>query len=403
MLKLILFVLASVVYTQSSENYGIIPFWSLNKLSLVGGKNFNEVPKQRVGEWGEKVTLNWLSQPVDHFNETDKRTFLQRYLKNDEYFKEGGPLIIMVGGEWSLDFPGMGRFLDEGTLYEVAAENNGLLLYPEHRFYGQTQPFNNTLPSSFKFLSVEQALEDLADFIKFIKGSDSRFANAKVILAGASYSALLSSFFKTKYPHLSDGAWASSAPTETRSETGPYRVLSGEVYKKYGGQTCYDTLRDSYLKIEDMLDAGNVEPLEEAFKLCEKIDSDPKSKLHFMTVITSVIASHVAESTPERLAAICNTAISAGDPVSAISQIFQYTFISEIQCLPTNYQSYVNFLKHPEEMEHPSNAGGIVQWFYQTCTEIGLYQTSILPNQPFGRKTSLDGYIPFCKDVFGFE
>lgn len=40
--------------------------------------------------------------PIDHFNISDTRTFLNRYWMNDSYYKPGGPVFLYDGGEAGL-------------------------------------------------------------------------------------------------------------------------------------------------------------------------------------------------------------------------------------------------------------------------------------------------------------
>lgn len=40
------------------------------------------------------------------------------------------------------------------------------------------------------------------------------------------------------------------------------------------------------------------------------------------------------------------------------------------------------------------------QWYYQTCTEFGYFQTTDSPYQPFGDLISLASYIDVCSQVF---
>lgn len=57
---------------------------------------------------------------------------------NEQFFNgTGAPIFIMVGGEWEIS----SGFLLTGNMFEMARENNGYLIYTEHRFYGRTQPF----------------------------------------------------------------------------------------------------------------------------------------------------------------------------------------------------------------------------------------------------------------------
>lgn len=64
---------------------------------------------------------------------------------------------------------------------------------------------------NLRFLNVDQALADIAYFILELKKQE-RFANSKIILYGGSYAANMALWFKQRYPHLVEGAVASSGP-----------------------------------------------------------------------------------------------------------------------------------------------------------------------------------------------
>jgi thymus-specific serine protease len=59
---------------------------------------------------------------------------------------------------------------------------------------------------------VDQALADLAFFIRDVVKSQKKFADSKIILYGGSYAANMVLWFKQRYPHLVLGTVASSAP-----------------------------------------------------------------------------------------------------------------------------------------------------------------------------------------------
>lgn len=66
-----------------------------------------------------------------------------------------------------------------------------------------------------RFLNIDQALADLAYFIKYLK-QQPRFANSKIIMYGGSYAANMVMWFKQRYPHLVLGVVASSGPIEAK-------------------------------------------------------------------------------------------------------------------------------------------------------------------------------------------
>ncbi len=43
------------------------------------------------------------------------------------------------------------------------------------------------------------------------------------------------------------------------------------------------------------------------------------------------------------------------------------------------------------------------QWFYQTCTEFGYFQTSDSDKQPFGSNIDIDLYTIMCQKVFNIS
>lgn len=70
---------------------------------------------------------------------------------------------------------------------------------------------NGTTVDSLRYLTVSQALEDIASFIMFIKKLYKLEKN-KVFVFGASYGGTLAALFRRKYPHMVSGGVALSAP-----------------------------------------------------------------------------------------------------------------------------------------------------------------------------------------------
>lgn len=58
-------------------------------------------------------------------------------MQNKQYFKSGGPIFLMAGGEWAIS---PGHILPGQHIVDLAKEFKGLLLYSEHRYYGKTKP-----------------------------------------------------------------------------------------------------------------------------------------------------------------------------------------------------------------------------------------------------------------------
>lgn len=98
-------------------------------------------------------SLKTISQKVDNFNvynteqysqvcrgTINRNVFLihfsQRYYSNLQFFQPGGPIFIMLGGEDKID----GGWLQTGQMFDMASQNGAAMFYPEHRYYGLSQP-----------------------------------------------------------------------------------------------------------------------------------------------------------------------------------------------------------------------------------------------------------------------
>lgn len=55
---------------------------------------------------------------------------------NGEHFQPGGPIFLILGGEWEIS-PWL---LQNSLVTELATENKGYVFYLEHRFYGKSIP-----------------------------------------------------------------------------------------------------------------------------------------------------------------------------------------------------------------------------------------------------------------------
>lgn len=90
----------------------------------------------------------------------------------------------------------------------VGAKNGALLYSLEHRYFGDSQPFDNWETKNLEFLTTIQALADIASFID---GQNEHLGyKADWIIIGGSYPGALAAWFKSKYPDHALGAWSSS-------------------------------------------------------------------------------------------------------------------------------------------------------------------------------------------------
>ncbi|CAI5447336.1 unnamed protein product [Caenorhabditis angaria] len=161
-----------------------------------------------------KYREEYVKVPIDHFTYRTDFEFNLRYLINTDSFKKGGPILLYTGNEGKIE-----DFAENtGFMFDLAPELNAAVVFVEHRFYGKSKPFGNEIYSTIEnlgYLSTSQALADFALTVQHLKngktipGADK---NTPVIAFGGSLGGMLAAWFRIKYPHIVDGAIASSAP-----------------------------------------------------------------------------------------------------------------------------------------------------------------------------------------------
>lgn len=164
-----------------------------------------------------------LQVPVDHFHNDSlyephtNETFPLRYWFDASNYKEGGPVIVLQGGETS----GADRlpYLQKGIVAILTQATGGLGVILEHRYYGTSFPTANLSIESLRFLTTDQALADQAYFAKNVqfKGLEHlnlTAPNTPYIAYGGSYAGAFVAFLRKLYPDVYWGAISSSGVTE---------------------------------------------------------------------------------------------------------------------------------------------------------------------------------------------
>ncbi|ROJ25389.1 Thymus-specific serine protease [Anabarilius grahami] len=153
------------------------------------------------------VQEQWFTQRLDHFSGADTRVWKQRYFVNDSFYRPGGPVFLMIGGEG----PANPTWMQYGTWLLYAQKLGALCLLLEHRFYGKSHPTEDLSTANLRFLSSRQALADLAHF-RTVTAATRGLTSSKWVAFGGSYPGSLAAWFRLKYPHLVHASVATSAP-----------------------------------------------------------------------------------------------------------------------------------------------------------------------------------------------
>lgn len=121
-----------------------------------------------------------------------------------------------------------------------------MIIALEHRYYGESLPLRQASfeTTNMKYLSSKQALRDIAFFIEQVNKNHWYDVSAqnKWITVGGSYSGALSAWFRTKYPHLTVGAIASSGVILAVED---FKQFDEQIYLSAmkSGTYCVDAIR----------------------------------------------------------------------------------------------------------------------------------------------------------------
>lgn len=83
----------------------------------------------------------WFQQKVSHFSASNATYWQRYYINEDHWAGPGNPIFVIMGGEGGIS-PETGIFYPWVTDI-LAKEYRGLVIQPEHRFYGESLPFGN--------------------------------------------------------------------------------------------------------------------------------------------------------------------------------------------------------------------------------------------------------------------
>ncbi|KAL6769573.1 hypothetical protein ACKKBG_A31535 [Auxenochlorella protothecoides x Auxenochlorella symbiontica] len=150
------------------------------------------------------------STHLDHFSWATPTKFDQRYYVCSEHYKPGGPIFFYLGNEADVTL----YLNNSGLMWELGPKHSALLVFAEHRYYGESKPFKKRTRHSMHWLTTEQAMADYAELIWELR-TELGDVDAPVVGFGGSYGGMLAAWFRMKYPHLLDGAIAGSAPIWT--------------------------------------------------------------------------------------------------------------------------------------------------------------------------------------------
>ncbi|XP_045722042.1 thymus-specific serine protease [Mirounga angustirostris] len=376
-------------------------FQESSGLSLTLGPGAGALPKQ-----------GWLGQPLDPFNTSDRRSFLQRYWVNDQHWaSQHGPVFLHLGGESRL---GSGSVM-RGHPAALAPAWGALVIGLEHRFYGLSIPAGGLDVAQLGFLSSRHALADVASARLALARLFNVSTSSPWICFGGSYAGSLAAWARLKFPHLIFASVASSAPVRAVLDFSEYNeVVSRSLTSTAvgGSPECLAAASAAFAEVERRLRAGPGAraALRAELGACSSLGrtEDQAELLGALQALVGGVVQYDAQAgVPLSVRRLCGLLLegrsngSRSAPYLGLRRAVQVVLHSLGQrCLSFSRAETVAQLK--VTAPHVSSVGER-QWLYQTCTEFGFYVTCEDPRCPFSQLPALPSQLELCERVFGLS
>jgi len=319
----------------------------------------------------DNVTHHVMVQPLDHFDRYNTVTYNQSYWLNEQFMDLSRPVgFIFLGGEWQEG----GVTIEYGlNVVSVWAKQFGaLMLDIQHRYYdGQNPPSDDGQP---RFLQSAQAIADAARVVKEVNQRYSSRVKQPIkwIVTSGSYGGILAAIFRLKYPELTVGAIAISAPVTATLAYDGFFAVGGLVLNQTEPE-CFQTVRGAVSQVDKYLD--------------DPKDGWAKINKDFNTNIASALD-------------VQTWAVQAAEFLTTDSM-----------CSMEGSTPYEKVLKVASPLNATYNASTILNpygmlWAEQLCSEWSFYQTGTdfdtNPLQIASRHATPEVFMQACDDMFGW-
>uniref|UniRef100_A0A0C9RA88 PRCP_1 protein n=2 Tax=Fopius arisanus TaxID=64838 RepID=A0A0C9RA88_9HYME len=359
----------------------------------------NSTDQENAIAHGELFAIKKFTVPVDHFSFSLNKTFEIRYLVNDTWQRgKNAPIFLYTGNELYIeDAVGAAAFI-----YDIAPEFGALIVFAEHRYYGESLPFGKdsfSNPDKWGYLTSQQALADYVDLIGFLR-LNSTMEHSPVITFGGSYGGMLSAWIRVKYPHVVQGAIASSAPVFQFygvRDCQPYFQVVTSTFEAVDSE-CPKLIRQSWSAIDNLTSSDEGRDwLSKKWNLCTPISNKThiaQLKRWLQRRYTSLAITNDQHSTSsysaEQINKICTLLKNASTDsdigiLSGLGLATKNFLFADDECITTADEPILD-----------------QQWNYQVCTELVINLCTdgirdMFQPEPF----DFEGFTKDCKEKFG--
>ena len=332
----------------------------------------------------DDVASQTWNSPVDHFSDNNS-TFKQRFYVNDAHWDKKGPVFYYIGGEGTLT----SSSVTTGYVETLGKNYSALIISLEHRFYGESIPNGNALTENYQYLTVEQALADLATFTDYYKTVNPDSANVKWFAFGGSYPGALASWYRMAYPDHTVGSLSSSGVVNCIVN---FPEFDEQVSAAIGNR-CSDQIKRINAAFERTVasgEAGWVKALDMLY--CEK--DMWKEDFFYMIADSWSMADQYGAKTN-----LCSSILEVGTDAS--DEVLMQTF-ADFSISYWGQDFCTMGFYNTEQLADPARWDvNSRSWRYQTCDQVSYFNTAPQSGSLRSEIVNLDYHLKQCAYVFG--
>ncbi|KAH9106809.1 hypothetical protein AeMF1_017694 [Aphanomyces euteiches] len=364
---------------------------------LLDGPTVESVVATPADEWFE-------NQKLDHNDPSNNATWRQRYHVNPAWFGGAGyPVFVYINGEnvaSAATTTSPNLFMND-----LAQKYKALVVSVEHRFYGQSQPRPDLTVESMKYLTSDQALQDLVPVQQHIIEQRNLTSANKWVTFGGSYPGVLSGFAKAKFPNNFAGSVASSAPVWAKTNFVEYSEKVAYGLKFFGGDECLNNVGQAMKDFHALMVSTKQEDADlfkKLFNPCAPIKNDLDRAVLEVDMFGNFqgIAQYngfQSFSLNDTCNFWANKSLTPLEKLASFNQKFSW---DSRQCTGVDYDTeWISGINSTALDTENINR----QWFFQTCNELGYGQTTTGSNSIFGvlEYANLNAiYYEMCKRAY---
>eukprot|EP00828_Plagiopyla_frontata_P049439 TRINITY_DN985_c0_g2_i3.p1 TRINITY_DN985_c0_g2~~TRINITY_DN985_c0_g2_i3.p1 ORF type:complete len:385 (-),score=56.81 TRINITY_DN985_c0_g2_i3:59-1213(-) len=277
---------------------------------------------------------------------------------------------------------------------------------------------------NYRYLTVNQALADLAQFLRYYKqeilGCSSNVC-PKFIAFGGSYGGMLAAWLRMKFPNVIDGTISSSGPILYFKDQTPeekyFKIITSDYTHSTKVPNCVDLIRQGYQKLyayslNSSISSSTLANISSAFNMCSGYQLTNYQNISTLIGWLETAHSYMAMTNYPYEATFlqhmpgwpCNHSCEA---FSSIANSTSFTEYQLFQGLYKSAEAYYNYYG-PSTCLNILNSSASINnmngWDYLACGICAMPMSSkfdqddFFPPSPWNQSL----YTEYCQEAYGF-